>query len=227
MGQARCNESYLESYGRLGEAENVLRSVIQAAVNLGVNYVEATVAKIAFDASGTCLGVETTAGDIFTSKHTVLCAGARTAELIAESAPENTELQVNGRMTAAAAIMCAFRVPENKLHKFKNAPIIVSPMGSTPGESIPPGELGLVKCTHKLSFTHKVYHEASKQTISVPPKRVTQSTWSQDVPEGLKNEVEILRGKIYGSWIESLKPEYNRMYWFVIPSNSHAFSESC
>jgi sarcosine oxidase / L-pipecolate oxidase len=114
----------------------VLRSVIQAAVNLGVNYVEATVAKIAFDASGTCLGVETAAGDIFTSKHAVLCTGARTAELIAESAPEKAELQVNGRMTAAAAIMCVFRVPENQLDKFKNAPIIVSPMGSTPGSFI-------------------------------------------------------------------------------------------
>jgi sarcosine oxidase/L-pipecolate oxidase len=76
-----------------GEAEKALRSVIQGAVNLGVNYVEATVAKIAFDASGTCLGVETTAGDIFTSKHAVLCTRARTAELIAESAPEKPDFK--------------------------------------------------------------------------------------------------------------------------------------
>lgn len=110
--------------------------MIQAAVDLGVNYVEATVSKISFDASGTILGVETTAGNVFTLEHTVLCTGARTAELIADSAPEKAELQVNGRMTAAAAIMCAFRVPEDQLHKFKNAPIIFSPMGSTPGSLI-------------------------------------------------------------------------------------------
>jgi sarcosine oxidase/L-pipecolate oxidase len=85
------------------------------------------------------------------------------------------------------------------------------------GESIPPGPLGLVKCTNELSFTHKIYHEASKQTISIPPKRVTQSTWSQDVPQGLKNEVEIVRGNIYGGWIEGLKPEHYRMCWFVVP----------
>jgi hypothetical protein len=74
--------------------------------------VEATVAKIAFDVSGTCLGVETTTRDIFTSKHTILCTGARTAKPIAKSTPEKTKLQVNGKMAAAAAIMCAFTVPE-------------------------------------------------------------------------------------------------------------------
>ncbi len=110
--------------------------MIQAAVDLGVNYVEATVSKVSFDASGTSLGVETTAGNLFTSEHTVLCTGVRTAELLADSAPEKAELQVKGRMTAAAAIMCVFRVPEDQLHKFKNAPIIVSPMGSTPGSLI-------------------------------------------------------------------------------------------
>jgi sarcosine oxidase/L-pipecolate oxidase len=87
--------------------------VIQAAVDLGVNFVEATVSKVSIDASGTCLGVETADGNALTSEHTILCTGARTAVLLADNAPERSNLQVNGRMTAAAAIMCAFKVPED------------------------------------------------------------------------------------------------------------------
>jgi len=54
-----------------GEAENALRSVIQAAVDLGVNYVSATVSLITLDESGACVGAETTDGIKFTANNTV------------------------------------------------------------------------------------------------------------------------------------------------------------
>ena len=116
-----------------GEAEKALRSVIQAAVDLGVKYVTATVSKISFDTSGACLGAQTTDGQVLMADHTVLCTGAHTAQLIADSAPDRPELQVSGRLVAAAAVMGAFRVPENQMNKFQDAPILVNFMGDYPG----------------------------------------------------------------------------------------------
>lgn len=84
---------------------------------------------------------------------------------------------------------------------------------SLQGESIPPGPLGLVKCTHELSFTNNIFHEASQQTISAPPERTTQSTWSQDVPQGLKDETLTVRNQLYGKWTKGLEAEYFRMCW--------------
>ena len=215
-----------------GEAQNALRSVTQAAVDLGVQYVTATVSKISFDASGAYLGAQTTDGQVLAAEHTVLCTGAHTAQLIADSAPDRPELQVSGRLVAAAAAMGAFRVPENQVNKFQDAPILVNFLGDYPGsfpfevpglsfrcltqsqgETIPVGPLGLVKCTHELSFTYNVYHEASNQTLSNPPKPPSQRSWSQDVPQGLKDETHVVRNNIYGSWIQRMEPEYYRMCW--------------
>lgn len=116
-----------------GEAENALRSVIQAAVDLGVQYIAATVYQTSFDAFGACVGAQTTDGQVLTAERTVLCTGAHTAQLIADSAPDRPELQVSGRLVAAAAVMGAFRVPENQMDKFQDAPIVVKPMGDHPG----------------------------------------------------------------------------------------------
>lgn len=81
------------------------------------------------------------------------------------------------------------------------------------GESIPAGPAGLVKCTHELSFTNKIYHKRSRQWISVPPRRKSQMMWSQDIPQGLKYEVMKVRDMIYGGWLENLEPVSYRMCW--------------
>jgi hypothetical protein len=57
---------HLESTAGWGEAKNASRSVIQAAVDLGVNSVESIVSKVSFDQNGTCLGVETADGNALT-----------------------------------------------------------------------------------------------------------------------------------------------------------------
>ncbi len=98
-------------------------------MDLGVEYVTATVSKISFDTSGACLGAQTTDGQVLTADHTVLCTGAHTAQLIADSFPDRPELQVSGRLVAAIAAMGAFRVPKNQMNKFQDAPILVNLMG--------------------------------------------------------------------------------------------------
>ncbi|KUJ13036.1 sarcosine oxidase [Mollisia scopiformis] len=202
-----------------GDAANALKSVIQAAIDLGVNYVAGSIGTITFAPDGSATGLALDEGRILTGSKTILCTGAYTAELIADSAPERDEIQVKGRMVAAAAIMCAFKVPQEELSKFASAPIVISPMGDYPSESIPPGPLGLVKCTHERSFTNVSYHSSSKQTFSMVPRRTQQMTWSQEVPRGLKGEVGISRVKIYGNWVKDVEPEFYRMCWDAVTPN--------
>ncbi len=71
-----------------GEADNALRSIIQAAVELDVHYEAATVFKVSFDDSGSCLGAQTTDGRVLTADTTLTCTGTHTVKLIAESAPD-------------------------------------------------------------------------------------------------------------------------------------------
>jgi sarcosine oxidase/L-pipecolate oxidase len=80
-------------------------------------------------------------------------------------------------------------------------------------ESIPPGPKGLCKCTHELSFTNYIFHEASNQKMSVPPKAMSRKTWSQDIPSGLKEETQAIARKVYGDWVKDLEPECYRMCW--------------
>ncbi|KFY34676.1 hypothetical protein V494_06557 [Pseudogymnoascus sp. VKM F-4513 (FW-928)] len=202
-----------------GDAANALKSVIQASIDLGVNYVSGSIEKIIFAADGSATGLALADGKILEGSKTILCTGAYTAELIADSAPKRGELQVNGRMVAAAAIMCAFKTPQDEMPKFAAAPIIISPLGNYPSESIPAGPRGLVKCTHERSFTNISQHSSSKQTFSMIPRRTQQMTWSQEVPQGLKDEVKISKNKIYGNWIEGLEPEYYRMCWDAVTPN--------
>lgn len=115
------------------DAEHALQSVIQAAIDIGVKYITATVSAVLFDKYGDCLGVHTTTGEQFVAEHTVLCTGAYTAQLLAESAPQRKEIQVDGRMVAAAACMGIFKVPKDQIPKFEEAPVIVFPEAAYPG----------------------------------------------------------------------------------------------
>ena len=85
----------------------------------------------------------------------VLCTGAYTAELLANSAPHRPELQVGGRLVAAGAAMCLFRPAADDLVGFDDVPVFVNPMSQV--ESIPLGSKGLMKCTHEASFTNYIF----------------------------------------------------------------------
>ncbi len=115
------------------DAEQALRSVIQAAVNLGVEYITATVSMVTFNDFGDCVGVLTGDGEYLQADRTILCTGAYTAQLLADSAPHRNELQVNGRMVAAAACMGLYKMPEDQVSKFANAPVVVFPESGYPG----------------------------------------------------------------------------------------------
>jgi sarcosine oxidase/L-pipecolate oxidase len=115
------------------DAEQALQSVIQTAVELGVEYITATISAVSFDRHGDCLGVQTNTGERILADHTILCTGAYTAQLLADSAPQRKEIQVDGRMVAAAACMGIFKVPKDEMSKFEDAPVIIFPESAYPG----------------------------------------------------------------------------------------------
>lgn len=59
-----------------GESANALRAAIEAAVELGVHYVQATVTKVHLEPDGACMGVVTDDGMHLIAEHVILCTGA-------------------------------------------------------------------------------------------------------------------------------------------------------
>lgn len=116
------------------EAEAALRNVIQSAVNNGVQYIADAVTKLILNESDACTGVETTSGRRISADYIVLCTGAQTALLIADSAPDNQALQVNGRMVAAGAVTCCVRLPLERRERFQNVPVMFNGLDHTHGQ---------------------------------------------------------------------------------------------
>lgn len=47
----------------------------------------------------------------------------------------------------------------------------------------------------------------------MPSAAVGLQTWSHAVPQGLKDEVEAAATKLFGNWIEDMRPVDYRMCW--------------
>jgi sarcosine oxidase/L-pipecolate oxidase len=116
-----------------GEAQHALRDVIQSAVDCGVVFHEALVDKILLDQDGRCAGVSLSTAEDLLADHVILCTGARTAKLLADSFPERIELQAQGRLVAAGAVCCTVKVPEDQRINFQSAPVMANVMPHTRG----------------------------------------------------------------------------------------------
>ena len=76
------------------EAATALKYALDAVMENGVNCITANVANLILK-DGACTGIRTEDGRTFTAEKTILCTGAYTAKLIADSAPTQPELQVS------------------------------------------------------------------------------------------------------------------------------------
>lgn len=130
-------ESYWSMRSGWGEADQALRNVIQTAVDKGVVYNGTGVQKLIISSNGTCTGVITQDGRQLSADQIVLCTGARTAQLLATSAPKNKDIQVNGRMVAAGAVSCTARLPPLRIKQFEGAPVLFNGMEHTRGRFSP------------------------------------------------------------------------------------------
>ena len=115
------------------EAATALGKTIEAIVERGVTYVEATVSNLLFNENGDCLGVNTEDGKRIEADQVILCTGAQTAKLLADSAPHRKEIQIDGRMVAAGVVEAFVRLSPEQKKRFDSVPVFVHEMGNVLG----------------------------------------------------------------------------------------------
>ena len=121
---SHVNEIYWNPLSGWAEAARALEATIKVAVNNGVQYIAQSVSKILL-ADGRCTGVQLDNSQEIHAEHVILCTGAYTAKLIADSAPTWPELQVGRRIIAAAVCEAATDVSEAQKAKYEKMPVVV------------------------------------------------------------------------------------------------------
>ena len=118
-----------------GWAEAVLAvtKVIEAGISNGVRYVQGDVEALTFHPHGDCTGVKLRSGEILHAQHIILSTGAGTAKLLADSAPDRKDLQVENRITAAAVVTGVVKLDSRQQERFKTCPAFVHGVGEVQG----------------------------------------------------------------------------------------------
>ncbi|KAH6847217.1 hypothetical protein B0I37DRAFT_374509 [Chaetomium sp. MPI-CAGE-AT-0009] len=183
-------------------------------------FIEGTAEELVLDPARNCTGVliseESGHKREFLADRTILCVGEK---FLADTAPERSELQVDGQLIAAAAIQCKARYPPEQGEKLSKAPVHFLGLWHTHGESIRAFN-GRLKFNCEVSFTNMTRHDGLGKNISIPPPAETQRTWSQNVPEGLKQKVANVVRDTYGrSYVPGIEIESYRMCWDAVSPN--------
>jgi sarcosine oxidase/L-pipecolate oxidase len=106
------------------EAKEALAATIEAATNAGVEYIETDITSLQLtDNHSSCQGAVSKDGEVFVATHTILCTGAGTALLLANSAPQQPSLQVGNRMVAAAICTGLSRLSPEDAKVFAGVPV--------------------------------------------------------------------------------------------------------
>ncbi|KAL9112916.1 MAG: hypothetical protein Q9227_002780 [Pyrenula ochraceoflavens] len=208
-----AEECYWNPGSGWAEAERALNSCLEAAREAGVEMSEAMLDHVLLDNGGKCQGVAATDGTEYYADHVLLCTGAYTPKLLLDSFPHDEEMQLGDRMLAAGAVSCSASFNATHLEKLHGSPVLINTMPRVHADCLPPLPNGLLKFNNEPSFTRNTLHARSGKTISIPPDRVSQSTWSQDVPESLKDEASTIVKHTYGNTLKDLKVEQYRMCW--------------
>lgn len=221
------------------DASGALKYAIKTAIESGVTYKEGEMTSLLLDDSRSCYGVRLKDESELLADHIVLCTGAHTAKLLADSAPQWEELQVKNRVLAVGVVAAYVRLTSDQMERFKAMPVYVGAMPDVKGTRkrqrfmgekflcinltimkigglLPPTPERLLKIARDESFSHYVHHKASDQTLSVPPKFKNQTAWGPNVPQGLKEECKEILRKSLGEQAEGLEIESYRLCWYVV-----------
>lgn len=106
------------------EADKALEAVTQAAVDLGVEYVVGEMQTLVFGPDGECTGVQLKSGETLHADKILMCTGARTGSLLAQSAPENRKLHAGDRVIATGAISFCAKLHGEQKEKFAPIPVL-------------------------------------------------------------------------------------------------------
>lgn len=106
------------------EADKALGAVVQVAVNHGVEYVIGEMTRLVFGPNGECRGIELKDGRTLEAEKVLMATGARTAPLLAQSAPKNKDLHVGDRLQATGAVSFHAKVHGAQREKMSPIPVL-------------------------------------------------------------------------------------------------------
>lgn len=115
------------------EATLALRNVIEAAIGNGIKYQAGDIEVLIFGSNGECTGVKTKEGQTLHADKIILCTGAGTARLLADSAPNRPNLQVGDRITSSAVVTGTVKLSADQRERFNIAPSFVHAVGEVLG----------------------------------------------------------------------------------------------
>ena len=127
------NEIFWNAGCGWADAAGALQYTIKTAVERGVTYKEGEVASLLIDNNKSCYGVLFKDESRTVSDKVILCTGAHTAKILADSAPRWEDLQIGGRMTATGVVAAYIRLAPQQMEKFKAMPIYVGAMPDVKG----------------------------------------------------------------------------------------------
>lgn len=82
---------------------------------------------------------------------------------------------------------------------------------------MPPTSHRQLKFIRDVPFRNTMYHPASDQSFSVPLISSERSQWTSpdNMPNGIRKEIDTVLNGIYGKEVKGLRPDIYRFCWFV------------
>lgn len=198
-------------------AGDALRAVTAEAIRLGVNYVVGEVATATFHpTTGACTGVTTKDGRSLTASHTVLCTGAFTAKLLAQSAHSsgNAAVGAGGRIVAGGITTGMVTLHDDaEYEKYRAMPVGVQGYRVETGPFI--GSLPPTKDRELKWWGQKIFANTQEVVpgvkVSAPPDAPDYAQWKISGP--LMKDIEYANEVFYGKKSAGWKREKHRICW--------------
>ncbi|KAH6865978.1 hypothetical protein BKA58DRAFT_471894 [Alternaria rosae] len=181
-----AEEVFVNRDSAWAEATNALTAYNDAAIEAGLKYTAADIDVLTFGTDGGGTRFLTKGGENITAHRIILGTGAITAKLIADSAPNRSELQVHGRLVVGAVVTGLVDLdPKNGQH-YTERPVTVHSVLPIRGELIPitsrlsDKDPYTVKSCRDDAYKNTVKHKASGQGFSSPPGEAGQAQKQPD-----------------------------------------------
>lgn len=196
------------------EADKALAAVVQAGIDLGVEYLVGEMDTLAFGLQGQCIGVTLKSGDTILADKVLMATGARTEPLLAQSAPMNKKLHSGDRVLATGAISFYAKLHGEKKAKFAPIPVLKNCLKQVKGEGMSILEDGTIKFNCDMCFTNYQDFPATGERMSLPPNASKHNTWTgSDFPEFFKQRAQKTYEGLYGDEIKDVEIESYRICW--------------
>ncbi|KAH6894287.1 FAD dependent oxidoreductase [Thelonectria olida] len=196
------------------EADKALGAVVQAAVDLGVNYVVGELKQLEMAEDGGCSGVLLTDGRTLRADKILLATGARTSAILASSAPERKDLDAGDRLLATGAVSFYAKLTGAQHEKFATIPVLKNCLPQVKGEGMSILADGTIKFNCDLCFTNYQTDEKTGVTMSTVPDQSMYNTWTgpRFIDFFEKRARRTLDG-LYGKEVAGIQIQGYRMCW--------------